>query len=268
MVVSQGAVFVLCILGIYRLRGRLFNSKWLFGTMVGICALVISTFVRSTIGCNDLGMRAIMPYQVGSALVAGAGVVALVVLIYAGPRLGRGLIEAVRAGLRHLPVAELEPHSAQQLLSGLFTQGLDLLGWFLGALFFAALGATVAQVGFAFVLLIGAGLLFAETVIPPDIVRRIVPAGPRVPALPQARVRHALGEGRAAFEHPRATRLRSTPLPPRTTGAVGRPWIFFSTCTWCLLRSFSVKMSTSSISAGIKEGSARNCSCRPGSSTM
>jgi len=70
---------------------------------------------------------------------------ALAVLV---PTLAGGLVHVLRDGLRHIPVADLNPVLVQTMFSRLFSQGLEWLGLLFGVIVVAGIMAPMLQVGF------------------------------------------------------------------------------------------------------------------------
>lgn len=75
--IEIGPALPLALLGLAALRGRRLERGWLIGLLSMAAGLVISTFLKSTLSCNDLGMRSIFPAQAVLALLSGGGWLAL-----------------------------------------------------------------------------------------------------------------------------------------------------------------------------------------------
>jgi hypothetical protein len=68
-----GATLLLAMIGISVWRGRMRDPAWVIGGLVALSSLVLTTFVKTNVGCNDFGMRGILPFQAVVTLWAGGG---------------------------------------------------------------------------------------------------------------------------------------------------------------------------------------------------
>ncbi len=75
--IEIGATLLLALLGLMAWQRRWLARAWLIGLLSLVAGILISTFLKSTISCNDLGMRAMFPVQAVLALLAGGGWLAL-----------------------------------------------------------------------------------------------------------------------------------------------------------------------------------------------
>jgi hypothetical protein len=74
---EAGVTLFLALIALAAFRGKWPQHPWQIGLLVSASSLLLSIFVRSTLGCNDLGLRAIFPAQAMAALLAGGGWLAL-----------------------------------------------------------------------------------------------------------------------------------------------------------------------------------------------
>ncbi|MBI5879959.1 MAG: hypothetical protein HZB53_20110 [Chloroflexi bacterium] len=72
-----GAALPLGLIGVLAAGGDRRRDAWRIGLLVAAASLLVSTFARSTLGCNDLGLRSGLPFQGWLALMAGGGWLAL-----------------------------------------------------------------------------------------------------------------------------------------------------------------------------------------------
>jgi hypothetical protein len=116
-----GVTLFLALIALAAFRGKWRQHPWQIGLLVSVSSLLISIFVRSTLGCNDLGFRAIFPAQAMLALLAGGGWLAL--------------RDPSASGYQAVDSTEPRPRPAgdrgrliSRLLMGLLVAGLACLG--------------------------------------------------------------------------------------------------------------------------------------------
>ncbi len=76
-VLEFGAILLLALIGLAVWYRKWLEYPQLIGTLAGAASLALGLFVRSNLGCNDLGMRVVFPFQTVLALAAGGGWLAL-----------------------------------------------------------------------------------------------------------------------------------------------------------------------------------------------
>jgi hypothetical protein len=76
-IVEFGLTLMLAGVGLVGWRIRMVRKPWPLMLCVATISLLIGVFVHSTLGCNDLGMREVLPLQAWLVLAAGGGLLAL-----------------------------------------------------------------------------------------------------------------------------------------------------------------------------------------------
>jgi hypothetical protein len=116
-----GVTLFLALIALAAFRFKLRQHPWRIGLLISVASLLISTFVRSTLGCNDLGFRSILPAQAMLALLAGGGWLALCDPAATGDE------PADNAVARPRPASD-RVRLKSRLLRGLLVSGLACLG--------------------------------------------------------------------------------------------------------------------------------------------